>query len=404
MISLFFHQEKGQWFHREKGKNLSWGAKLTSIPYDSEPNHQLTSIQLRVKNSKIGPVIGIMASSRDGLPIIGNIHTFKRLIRYVQQRGGLAYVFSYTRFQEANIEGYTLHPSSEQWIKFRAPLPDFVYNRIPYSEHEVSELYAKVIDSFNDHSIPYFNRSFLSKWRAYLLLNQCHVLQKFLPETKQLRTSKVLRSMLNDYRSVMVKPTHRSKGEGIFMLQRDLKGRLHSYSNQGEFIYSNINEVWHSLQFANDEYIVQPYINRKQYEGRPFDYRILVQKIAETWDVTGYGIRWAGSGKLTTHVPTGGSYLPAILAPLNKEKLNRLASYIGSILDASLGPIGEFSIDLGIDEQNHCWIFEVNSKPMIFDEEDIQKTWEIRWYEQILALTGFEESNIFPPSTTHTNL
>jgi hypothetical protein len=84
--------------------------------------------------------------------------------------------------------------------------------------------------------------------------------------------------------------------------------------------------------------------------------------------------------------------------------LNRLMSKIGETLDDAYGPFGEFSVDLGMDRDNRCWIFEINSKPMVFDETDIQEKWEERWYHQMIAMTAEHSTshiNMTPP--THTN-
>ncbi|MBR8645638.1 hypothetical protein KEH51_21385 [[Brevibacterium] frigoritolerans] len=37
-----------------------------------------------------------------------------------------------------------------------------------------------------------------------------------------------------------------------------------------------------------------------------------------------------------------------------------------------IGFLGEFSIDIGEDESGSLFIYEVNSKPMQFDEEEIE--------------------------------
>jgi hypothetical protein len=53
--------------------------------------------------------------------------------------------------------------------------------------------------------------------------------------------------------------------------------------------------------------------------------------------------------------------------------LNRIAEAVGRELTKKYGLIGEFSMDIGLTSGGKPFIFEVNSKPMIFDEPDIQK-------------------------------
>ena len=51
-----------------------------------------------------------------------------------------------------------------------------------------------------------------------------------------------------------------------------------------------------------------------------------------------------------------------------------LARACGEQLQTSFGMIGEFSVDLGINKKNgELVIFEINAKPMRFDEKDIEE-------------------------------
>ena len=54
-------------------------------------------------------------------------------------------------------------------------------------------------------------------------------------------------------------------------------------------------------------------------------------------------------------------------------QLTEIAQTCGTVLSKQLGFIGEFSIDLGENEAGELFIYEVNSKPMQFDEVDIEK-------------------------------
>ena len=54
------------------------------------------------------------------------------------------------------------------------------------------------------------------------------------------------------------------------------------------------------------------------------------------------------------------------------EQLAEIAHLCGIVLTKEWGFIGEFSIDLGESETGDLFIYEVNSKPMQFDEADIE--------------------------------
>ncbi|WLR42801.1 hypothetical protein LC087_00725 [Bacillus carboniphilus] len=58
---------------------------------------------------------------------------------------------------------------------------------------------------------------------------------------------------------------------------------------------------------------------------------------------------------------------------MDVDQLHDLVNEIGHCLSSQLGKVGEFSLDLGITEEDQFVLFEINSKPMKFDEKPIEK-------------------------------
>ena len=50
-----------------------------------------------------------------------------------------------------------------------------------------------------------------------------------------------------------------------------------------------------------------------------------------------------------------------------------MAEQTGKALSEQFGYFGEFSIDAGISQSGNYYIYEVNSKPMSFDENEIEE-------------------------------
>ncbi|MGP4082372.1 YheC/YheD family endospore coat-associated protein [Pseudalkalibacillus sp. R45] len=401
MISISWDVESEKWCHHEKDETLIWGAADEPLPFSEYRNSSLNLTLKKKEGNKTGPIIGILTSANASLPFIGNIDTFNRLISYVHENGGLAVVFSSKDISTTHIHGYTYDPITLMWKRVRTPPPDFVYNRIPYKKDENNNEFHRLLSWLDDFSIPYFNLCFFPKWETYLILNDNTILQSFLPETKLIRSKKQLNDFLNEHGQILIKPSASSKGKGIFTLHQKWSESLLYRSNKRR-MRTDVDQIWNILQHEKS-FIMQPFIQRKTYQGRPFDYRILVQKLENKWHVTGYGLRCAGVNRLTTHVPSGGALLPSDFAPLHLDTIRNIASETGSTLDQSLGPVGEFSIDLGVDTGQRYWIFEINSKPMIFDEIEIQKKALRNWYQQILEMSGFPRSDIKDPPLTHTS-
>ena len=130
-------------------------------------------------------------------------------------------------------------------------------------------------------------------------------------------------------------------------------------------------------------YLVQKAIPLALHQQTPFDLRILVQKNRRGhWEVAGMGIRVAGRNRITTHVPQGGRIeqvdkILGHLFPGNveeiKEQVEQLALLTAHVLEEHYRRLGEFSLDMGLDQDGRLWLFEANAKPMKFDEEDIRQ-------------------------------
>ena len=70
------------------------------------------------------------------------------------------------------------------------------------------------------------------------------------------------------------------------------------------------------------------------------------------------------------------------------QQLAEIAQTCGTVLSKQLGFIGEFSIDLGESETGELFIYEVNSKPMQFDEVDIEANRLLHLKKLFIELTS----------------
>lgn len=77
---------------------------------------------------------------------------------------------------------------------------------------------------------------------------------------------------------------------------------------------------------------------------------------------------------MTTHVPAGGVVISTEDLPMktDQEIIEKLVSQCGKQLIAFYDDIGEFSADVGVTPDGKYYIFELNAKPMDFDEAPIK--------------------------------
>ena len=323
---------------------------------------------------KVGPLIGILTSKENRRDFYGNRTTFKRIQHYLQSYGGISFVMTPEGVHHNVVDGYLFDDG--KWKEMQFPLPDIIYNRVASYKAERGKGMATVRALARKYAIPFYNPHFFEKWETYTHLRTNLKIAEHLPKTDVLTSKNQLNKWLQQYGAVFIKPTLSNRGDGIVVITAfDAGYELATNSKKQQ--YACLDEVWAEIKqrFKKRKVIIQEKIMLSQFEGRPFDFRILVQRLKDVWRISGIGVRCAGENSVTTHVPKGGSILPLenVLDQLNMDTVNDLATMIAYQLERTYGYLCEFSIDLGVDQKNGIWLFEVNSKPMKFDEPHIQE-------------------------------
>jgi len=337
------------------------------------------------KTVKTGPVVGILTAGQGVVP--GNREMFRFVQRACQQAGLVAYVFTPADVDWTRnvVRGYQYRQG--RWQSRRFPLPDVVYNRVPNRQLERGSAVRLVKQRLRSRGIPYYNSHYLNKYDLYRILRDTEV-EPHLPWTRSVSKTSDIAGALRRFGSVYLKPKHAFAGKGILRVDLRPSGWTLRYrmGRNREVNGSTLAALWPVLHrhMGGKGYVVQQAIPLARYQGRAFDVRLLAQKNeAGYWQVTGMGIRVAGKGSITTHVPNGGfiasadKVIPEVFgsqAAEVRENVVRLALMVAPIVEkSSRGLFGEMSMDIGIDRQGWPWFFEANAKPMRFDESGIRR-------------------------------
>lgn len=384
-------------------------AQLTSRVPQTQLYSCISGYQTRTRNVYAGPLIGILAAKGSTLPFSGNWRNFIDLMRMGQKRGGIVYVFTpeEINWQEERIKGWVYQPDVKRWRSLIFPFPNVVYNRISSRKQENSPEVRETLHRLRGwrDRVSLFNPHFFNKQEIFRILGDSEELAPFLPDTQPLTSKQDLAQMLEKHSSLYLKPTKGWAGRGIQKISRVSRSNAQEQGKvemqrEGEnptYLFtvqeakqvkqkrtSSIAKLWklfqaHKISFP---YIIQQGIESARLEGRPFDFRVLVQKNKTgKWEVTGIGSRVAGQHRITTHVPRGGriassSYVLEQIYPDQAEqfleRIKQLALSCAQELERAYGELGEMSMDIGLDQHGKLWFFEANSKPMKFDEPSIR--------------------------------
>ena len=337
------------------------------------------------KNFRSQPlIVGILTTAGKNSKITGNLSLFRDISIRLAKKGGKAILFTPDSLKENRLtSGFVYNKRKNCWVAIDFDgVPTVIYNRIPYRKDENTDQFKQFKGWCNDHNIPIFNGSFFKKWDIYNALTNGPTLKKHVPFTQLIMSKEQLEEQLNIFHSLYLKPNEGSKGNGIFVLSRHEDDTFHIKGHGGMYGTSFFQNIWEkkvNRLLIDREYILQQKADILTYEECPFDYRVLAHHVKGKWVVSGIGIRQSKLNGITTHVLKGGNILTAdeMTTENDIEKIRNLAILCGNAMEKAFGNksdfgyIKEFSMDIGKTVDGEFYIFDVNSKPMKFDEPEI---------------------------------
>lgn len=333
----------------------------------------------------IGDVFAILAGEgKDGFN--GARLNFRDVIEQGKQERAFIYVVAVNDVTDASIwQGY-VRLGHRKWLRIPVPRPQAMYNRIPTRALERRPSAQQARRILTRLQIPLFNPSYFSKSNIYDAI-RTGGLGHYLPETLGGLDKDGLLNMVSRHPAVYLKPSGGSVGHGMIRIDVRRSGYAIAVLKNGRttrFTCTTANEVWTTIERERvvGKYVVQQAIPLTLFRGNPCDFRVLLQKRGDDWILVGRGVRVSGEGRITTHVPNGGSIANATIVlqeafgvaagQVDAELESFVLRAAKAIDDSYAGALGEMSMDIGIDAAGIPWFFEANAKPMKFDEPDIR--------------------------------
>lgn len=392
-MKIYYDHVTEEWHQIHQETVVTFGGERKPLLFQRKDFSLLLSLDLNLKNGHVGPVIGIMTARKKDGTITGNSTLFMEIQEKLLSYGGFSFIFTPEDAEDDSIIGYTFILAESCWKKIKIPYPDLVYNRIPFRKEEQSIFFLNFISRLKEKKISFFNPHFLDKYELYCLFKNNSKLQSLIPETELISDKQSFFAFFERHKAVYLKPSRSAKGKGIFRLKAAGSGEIELNGLKRSDAYSSIQAFWEEWEeeLIEKNYLVQEEKKSFQYEGKRCDFRILAQAEKDRYLITGIGIRQAQAQDLTTHVPHGGALLPYHL--FQNEEMDHffemMVSEIGKTLTEHYGFFGEFSIDAGLSPNGDYYLYEVNSKPMSFDEKEIEEKKIAQLCRLFLQMTKF---------------
>jgi glutathione synthase/RimK-type ligase-like ATP-grasp enzyme len=184
--------------------------------------------------------------------------------------------------------------------------------------------------------------------------------------------------MIRRYGAVIVKPAYSSGGFGVMKAAQVGRGRISVHWGTRYTVYNHERAAFNYIKrCANGRaYVVQRYVPLIKIEGRPVDFRVMIQRKPKgSWTATGKLGKVAGSNHIITNVARSKGYILPAKSALHKTGLGSKApailermNHIGLRAAKQLGMAYGFrniGFDMAVDRQGGTWILECNSVPAL---------------------------------------
>lgn len=368
---------------------------------------QTYQIKYNYYNMMIGPTIGLLLGNHNYAYKPLHMEKYSDRIGIYNKIGGLIYAFSTEAVDWENNLVYGLYYNIEksQWEYGKFPIPTAIYRR---DFHSIKNI-RKLIEVTNGRM---FNSARFTKFHFYQHVKQDSELVKHLPPTELSRNFEQIKSFIDKYEQIILKPTSLSRGRGICVIGKTEDGYKVSDYRGKEAVELEFKDEEGLRDFFKENtsffsrYLVQKHLSLAKIDEAPFDIRVVMQKEkSNSWQCSGIECRVAAKKILLTNISRGGYALSIDDAleksfPERKEEHEKMKKDLYSLclkLAKHLERMGhhfaEFGMDIALDTEGKMWIIEVNVFPSFkgFKIMDYDTYLKIRYTPMLYAahLAGF---------------
>ncbi|KMY50026.1 YheC/YheD family protein [Peribacillus loiseleuriae] len=282
--------------------------------------------------------------------------------------------FFYFTPGKVNMENRTINGKiyeNGNWQEKKFPFPDVIYN----ASYPLTDK-AEIIVDFLSEIIPFTSHSVGDKSYVNKLIKKGEMFAQYLIPSMDLIDANRFMQMVRHYPKVIMKPVSGNQGKGIIFIEKEGNDKYRVNETGDISIYTKQELVeFTSRKIQEQKYLAQQFISCQIKSGQVYDFRLHVQKNGEgKWVITSIYPRIGTVGSIAPNIGSGGytGYLDIFLQKefddswYNiKKTLEYFAINFSNHFDSLYDDVSldELGIDVGIDENQKLWLFEVNWRP-----------------------------------------
>ncbi|MGH1283806.1 YheC/YheD family protein [Bacillus toyonensis] len=316
---------------------------------------------------------------RTNMTIIGMLHhrkdpnDVKKAYTYAAVAKAEGVDFFYFTLGKVNIETEKILGKiyeNGKWVEQEFSFPDVIYN----ASVIVSDKNLKIYDYLFDR-VPFTSHAIGDKLSVYNRIKKAGEFKQYLIPFYELNDVNKFFDLINRYKKIIIKPISGHQGKGIIFIEKHEMNYSMNESEQISFIDKKQLISVLSDKVKEQGYIVQQFISCQMKSGHVYDFRLHVQRNGEgNWVITSIFPRIGPLGSVVSNMASGGysTYLDVFLKTefdndwFNVQRyLERFAISFSNHFNSLYKDVlfDELGIDVGIDENQKLWLFEVNWRP-----------------------------------------
>ena len=263
------------------------------------------------------------------------------------------------------IDGLYYHQG--KWLTKSFPYPDVIINSASFYLP-----WQKQIERELKKTIPFTSYPVGTKNYVYSKILQSTELKKHVIPYRVLHKKRDLLNFIKEHREVIVKPLRGHHGNNVVKIASSDQGYLVTKEQKTQVL--DQAELLEFIFKGSEKQLAQKYIPSRLPTGEPFDFRIHLQKNRNgQWTITYIVPRIGNKNSVITNLSRGSQMIKYDVfmslyfgnrAEDLQKTIDDFAMRFGDLFDA-LYPykFDELGVDVGLDENGHIWIYEVNWRP-----------------------------------------
>lgn len=252
-MEIFYNFQTKQWECDER--EMYWGKKKPLIYSESNLPTPL-QFSLNQSQNQLGPLIGILTGRNANNELTGSGPLFRHLQENIIKHQGLTIVFTMDDLIGEKVTGYMYQPRENKWYEVITPLPEFIFNRLPYELND-SESFKEFTTFCNRRKIPIYHPFFLSTQEVDKLFSSSSIIKEHMPKTKYIQSKLDFIKNMYLFKEAYIIPKNNYQKKEWMLIQLTTSSQIVVTRFNKQRFFSSFDAFFYEYDYLFYQYPVQ---------------------------------------------------------------------------------------------------------------------------------------------------